>query len=96
MPKGSSRIQVTCPACQTTLVVDPKTGLVLHSAGQRSDYSFEEALNQEHTRKEKTEELFQQAFQEEEDRRKSLEGKFREALDSQDELEEPINPLELD
>ena len=40
--------------------------------------------------------MFEKAFQNEKERQEGLEGKFREALDSQDELEEPPNPWEMD
>ena len=78
------------------MVVDPKTGLVLHSDKTKSDYSFEAALDQIQTRKEKSDQLFEKAFQDEEERREGLEGKFREALESKDELDEPPNPWEMD
>jgi uncharacterized protein YbaR (Trm112 family) len=96
MTKGSDRIKVVCPLCNGTLTVDPRTGLVLHSEGKKSGYSFEDALDQVHTRKEKSDDLFQKAFEDERERREGLEGKFREALDSQDELDEPPNPWEMD
>jgi len=96
MTKGAPRIQVVCPSCQAKLSVDPKTGLVLHTEGKKSDVTFEEALEQVHSRKEKSEELFKKAFLDEEQRKKGLEQKFREALNSKDELDEPPNPWEMD
>ena len=96
MVKGSDRIKVVCPLCSATMVVDPKTGLVLHSEEKKSGYSFEDALDQVQARKDKSDEMFEKAFQNEKERREGLEGKFREALDSQDELEEPPNPWEMD
>ena len=96
MAKESRRIQVVCPSCQATMVVDPKTGLVLHSEEKKSGYSFDEALDQVRSRKEKSEELFQKAFQDEKLRHQGLEKKFREALESKDELDEPPNPWEMD
>ncbi len=96
MTKGAPRIQVVCPSCQAKLAVDPKTGLVLHAEGKKSDVSFEEALEQVHSRQEKTEELFEKAFLDEEQRKKGLEEKFREALNSKDELDEPPSPWEID
>ena len=96
MAKGDPRIKVVCPSCQANLVVDPKTGLVLHSEGKKPDYSFDEALDHLQSRKENSDELFQKAFLDEEQRKQTLEEKFREALDSKDELDEPHHPLELD
>ena len=96
MKKGDPRIQVICPSCQANLTIDPKTGLVLHAEGKKPDYSFDEALDQLQSRKEKSEELFQKAFLYEEKRKQNLDEKFREALNSKDELDEPHHPLELD
>jgi predicted nucleotide-binding protein (sugar kinase/HSP70/actin superfamily) len=96
MAKGDSRIQVVCPSCQAKLTVDPKTGLVVHAEGKKPDYSFDEALDQLQTRKDKSEELFQKAFLDEEQRKQNLGEKFREALDSKDELDEPHHPFEVD
>ena len=96
MAKGDPRIQVVCPDCQSHLTVDPKTGLVVHVEGKKSDYTFDEALDHLQTRKEKSEELFQKAFLDEEERKQNLEEKFQEALESKDELDEPHHPLEWD
>lgn len=96
MAKGSDRIKVVCPLCNASMVVDPKTGLVIHSEGKKSGYSFEDALDQVQIRKEKSDELFQKAFQDEKERQKGLEDKFKEALESKDELDEPPNPWEMD
>ena len=87
---------MVCPSCQANLTVDPKTGLVLHAEGKKPDYSFDEALDQLQSRKDKSEELFQKAFLDEEKRKQNLEEKFQEALNSKDELDEPLHPLELD
>ena len=62
MPKSPSNIEVICTCCHATLVVDPKTGLVLRSRGKKPDHSFEEALAEVKQRKEKSDELFEKAF----------------------------------
>ncbi|MEE2822112.1 MAG: hypothetical protein VYA53_03930 [Acidobacteriota bacterium] len=96
MAKKMDRIEVVCPICDANMVVDPKTGLVLHSEKQKPDYSFEDALDQVKTRKEKSDERFEKTFQDERKRREALEDKFREALESKDELDEPPNPFGID
>jgi uncharacterized Zn finger protein (UPF0148 family) len=91
------RIEVICPSCQTKMVVDPKTGLVIHSEHKKPDYSFDEALEKERSKREKTDELFSRAFENEKKRKASLEEKFKEAMDSKDELDDPgIRPWDLD
>lgn len=94
---AKQRIDVICPNCQTTMTVDGKTGLVIHSEHQKSGYSFDEALEKERERKNKSDELFARAFQNEKRRQNSLEEKFKEALKSKDELDEPPpRPWDLD
>ena len=89
MPKNNSRIDLVCPCCQATLLVDAKTGLILQSQEKKTDYSFEKGLKEVKERNEKSEELFAEAFDQEQQRQQGLEAKFRQALDSKDELEEP-------
>jgi predicted nucleotide-binding protein (sugar kinase/HSP70/actin superfamily) len=96
MSKKGQNIEVVCPCCQATLLLDSATGLVLHSAEKKSGYSFESGLESVRQRKEKSEQLFEEAFQKEEQRRRSLEDKFRKALESKDELDEPPSPWEID
>ena len=77
-------------------MVEPKTELVLHSEGKKSDYTIEKGLKDIEKRKGKADELFEKAFQEEKERQEGLEDKFREALASKDELDEPHKPWEFD
>ena len=91
------RIEVICPSCQTKMVIDAKTGLVIHSEHKKPEYSFDEALERERTKKDLTDELFSKAFEDEKRRKANLEDKFKEALESKDELDDPsIRPWELD
>jgi predicted amidophosphoribosyltransferase len=96
MPKNNSRIEVVCPCCQATLLVDSKTGLILKSQEKKTDYSFERGLQEVQERNEKSEELFAEAFYQEQQRQQGLEAKFRQALDSEDELDEPPRLWDLD
>ncbi len=94
---AKARLNVQCPCCQARLVIDPKTGLVLHSQTTKPDYSFEEALRREQERKAKSDQLFAEAFANEKKRQSSLEEKFEEALRSKDELDAPPpRPWDLD
>jgi hypothetical protein len=94
---AKQRIEVVCPCCEAKLVVDGKTGLVIHSEHKKAEFTFDEALTREKERKDKSDELFAKAFEDEQKRRDSLEDKFREALDSKDELDEPPpRPWDLD
>lgn len=91
------RVEVVCPCCQSRLLVDSRTGLVLHSAHKKENLSLEEAFAREQARKEKSDEMFQKVFLDEKKRQSSLEEKFKEALKSKDELDEPPpRPWDLD
>ncbi len=96
MSSSGQRIEVNCPCCDAVLTVDPASGLVLNHQKKKANYSLEDALKREKTRKEKADELFQQAFDKEQKRTDQLEQKFQEALRSKDELEEPMRPFDLD
>lgn len=96
MDKSQRRIEIVCPHCQATLLLDPKTGLVLHSEEKKVDYSLEKGLKEVKARKEKADQLFEKAFRDERRRHDSLEEKFREALESKDELDEPVRPWDID
>ncbi len=96
MSSRTEKLRIVCPCCQTTLVVDAKTGLVLHTEERKSVYSFEDAVEREKSRKNKADEMFEQAFTNEKKRQSALEDKFRQALESKDELEEPTRLFDLD
>ena len=96
MAEEKKRVRVTCPACQATLTIEPSTGLVIHSEAKKVDYSLEDAVEKERTKKSKADEMFARAFQDEEDRHQSLEEKFKTALEAKDELDDPTRPFDLD
>ncbi|UCF37355.1 MAG: 2-nitropropane dioxygenase [Acidobacteriota bacterium] len=87
---SKDRVNVVCPCCQASLVLDRKTGLVIHSEKKKLDYSLDDALKEEESRRKKSDELFAKAFEDEKARQQNLEAKFQEALDSKDELDEPV------
>jgi hypothetical protein len=93
---STDKLEIICPCCQATLLVDAETGLVLNAQEKKSGYSFEDALHQVQYRKEKADELFQKAVEDERKRQSSLEDKFRKALESKDQLEEPSRPWDMD
>jgi len=96
MSNEKTTIEVVCSSCQTTLLVNTKTGLVLHSSEKKSDYTLETGLAQLQDRKQKSDELFDRAFEHEKQRQQNLEDKFKQALESKDELDEPLRPWDFD
>ncbi len=96
MPKGKKHLELTCPCCNTSLIVDASTGLIISNQGKSPEYSLEEAFKAETVRKKQADALFSKAFSDEEERRKSLEKRFEKALEVQDELDEPVRPWDYD
>lgn len=91
------KLTVKCPCCKATLTIDGKTGLVLGSQEHRENYSFDEALLKEESKKDKTDELFARAMEAEEKRSGELEDKFKSIMESKDELDDPpIRDIDLD
>ena len=91
-----TRIKVDCPCCKAVLVVESKSGLVIHSKGKKGDYSFDSALEEISERKSKADQLFSKAVEDEKQRQLTLEEKFQEALRSKDDLDEPTRLWDLD
>ena len=96
MSDGHEKLEIVCPCCQTTMTVDAKTGLILHTREKKTAYSFDDALQQVKKKKEMADEIFQKAVSDEKRRKDSLEEKFQQALDNKDELEEPSRPWDMD
>lgn len=96
MSKGEKRLELTCPCCNTSLIIDASTGLIIRNQKKSTDYSMEEAFKAEKVRKEQADALFSKAFSDEKDRRKSLEKRFEKALEVQDELDEPVRPWDYE
>ena len=92
-------LEVLCPCCHTTLVVDAATGVVLQeNRPKKPKKSFENALEEERTRREAGDDLFGKALASERDRGALLDRKFEKALKKAAENpdEKPKNPLDWD
>jgi hypothetical protein len=100
MAKLKSEIEITCPCCQATLVVDTNLGrVVAHRAPDRGDKpelsEAERILAAEAARREA---LFQQSFEAEKTRGDALARRFEEALKqaSQEPITKPTRDFDLD
>jgi hypothetical protein len=92
-----SKLEIVCPCCQAELLVEGKTGVILHSEAKKAAYSFDDAVRKEKERHEKSDELFAKAVADEKQRKHTLEDRFKAILDSKDELDEPPpRPFDLD
>ncbi|HTH51714.1 MAG TPA: hypothetical protein VL501_07260 [Pyrinomonadaceae bacterium] len=90
---------ITCPCCESTLVVDAATGALLsHEEKKKMLGSFEDLQGELSKQKELREQIFAQEMSSMKDRERLLEEKFREAMKRADSNEgTPYrNPLDLD
>jgi hypothetical protein len=95
-------LKVTCPHCESILVVSRRDGTVLEvrrpllkdSTGDR----FEDAMKKVKGRGVEIEAKVQDARKQEEERRKGADEFFKEALKRAEESkdDQPLNPLDLD
>ena len=78
MPKNLS---ITCPCCETLLVIDPDTGAVLREERKtrREFQSLDDAIGQVKSRRKEAEEKLSRALEEQRNRDEILEKKFEEA-----------------
>lgn len=95
----AENLDVTCPCCAATLVVDPGSGEVLAHEAPKRDLarSFDEAMSSVRDGSKRREDAFSKAFQ----RTKSLDDvlskKFEEAKKkAADDSSKPHNPLDYD
>jgi hypothetical protein len=94
----SDRVEVTCPCCDTMLVVDAATGEVLsETRPKRPSKSFEDALGEVRGGSKRREDAFTKAFDRTQHQEDLLEKKFEEAKKkTNDEPTRPHNPMDLD
>ena len=97
---GSSRdLDITCPCCQTRLLVDAATGVVLREdRKKRPKKSFDEALAAEKARRLQRDDAFGKALTSQKNQQALLDRKFEEAIkkagDEPD--EKPPHPFDWD
>lgn len=92
-------LEVVCPCCETRLLVEAKTGVILREDRKKGPKkSFDEALDEEKTRKAASDELFGKALKSQKDQQELLERKFQEAMKkaAEEPDEKPHNPMDWD
>lgn len=94
----ADRVEVSCPCCQTKLVVDTGSGEILSEerplAGGKS---FEAALKEVKGGAQKREQAFSKAFDRNRQLDELLDKKFEEARKkTKGDAGRPVNPLDLD
>lgn len=93
------KLNIICPCCEATLVVDAQTGALLaHEEKTKKLGSFEDLKSDLARQKELRENIFAQEMSSQKDRERILEEKFQEAMKRADtDAGKPFrNPLDLD
>ena len=100
MARLKSEIEVTCPCCQTTLVIDTNLGRVVSHA--EPDRGHKPELNDAHSilakEAQRREAIFQQSVDNEKTRGDALSKRFEEALKQarQEPITKPKRDFDLD
>jgi DNA anti-recombination protein RmuC len=78
MPKN---LRITCPCCESLLVVDPESGAILREERKlkREHQSLDDALDHVKAQRREAEEKLSRAMEESRHRQEILEKKFEEA-----------------
>jgi hypothetical protein len=94
----ADRVEVTCPCCETKLVVDPGTGDILSEERPKTPgKSFEDAMGEVRSGSKRRQEAFDKAFDKTKRLDDLLEKKFEEARKkAKDEPGRPRSPFDLD
>jgi hypothetical protein len=88
-----SELKVECPCCKAKLVVDAKTGGVIHSTAHKSEApSFEAFLKSDKNRAQELESKFAESKKQEEGRLDLLQKKWEWAQKNKDKLPDAPKP----
>lgn len=93
------KIELSCPCCEATIVVDRGTGEILwHKAKSTTARgSFEDMVKQMEAQKSEAAKKFEKNIESQKNRASLLEAKFKEAMERADKSDKPMpNPLDLD
>lgn len=93
------RYTLSCPCCETTLIIDAATGvLISHEEKKKPVASFDDLKSELDKQKELRDQIFAQEMSSLKDRERLLEEKFKEAMKraEADPLTPYKNPLDLD
>jgi hypothetical protein len=95
-----SNLDITCPCCEATLVVDRLTGeVLLHKAKERRGPggSLDAMVAGLETQKSEAAKRFDRQMESQKDRARILEERFKEALERAEKSDEKyINPMDMD
>jgi hypothetical protein len=98
---SDTRLEILCPCCEATILVDRATGVVISHAERKDPNragSIAEIMQGLAAKKESSEKLFEREMSSMKDRERILDEKMQEALkrakESKD--EKPLKPIDLE
>jgi hypothetical protein len=95
----ATNIEITCPCCDATIVIDRASGdVLLHKAKEkRAGGSLESMVAGLESQKSEMEKKFDKEMASQKDRARILDERFKEALQRAEKSDKPpVNPMDLD
>ncbi len=95
----ANNIEITCPCCQSMIVIDRISGeVLLHKAKEvKAAGSLESMVAGLETQKSEAAKRFDRQLESQKDRARILEERFKEALERAEKSDEKfINPMDMD
>jgi uncharacterized protein YPO0396 len=94
-----ANLEITCPCCEATIVVDSVSGeVLLHKAKERGpSKSLEAMVSNLEAEKSEAAKRFDKQIESQKDRARILEERFKEAMKRAEKSDKPhVNPMDLD
>lgn len=96
-----SKIEITCPCCEATIVIERESGAVIYHKAKPlpkgTGQSLDAMVSGLEAQKSEIEKRFERQMESQKDRGRILEERFKEALSRADKSDEkPINPMDYD
>ena len=96
----ADNLEITCPCCEATLVIDRASGAVLWHKEKKSSVagrSLDSMVSELEAQKSEAAKKFQREIEAQKDKSRLLEEKFKEAMKRAEKSDKPpINPMDLD
>lgn len=95
----AANFEITCPCCESTIVIDRITGeVLLHKVKEKkSGQSLEAMVQGLSEQKSELEKRFDKQIESQKDRARILEEKFKEAMQRAEKSDEKyVNPMDID
>ena len=94
----AANFEITCPCCESLIVIDPISGEVLfHKEKERKiSGSLESMVSGLEAQKSEAAKRFDKQLESQKDRARLLEEKFQEALKRADKDKPYVNPMDMD